>query len=275
MPLARISDVEITRAIEKNHIENWKHWAQWEKVEWVEEDHYTWTLSDIPFALFNNVFLADLQPEKVEEAIDTALDRARSRNVPLRWWIGPSTRPVDLADHLERAGFELWFKGLGMAIDLAILPEGELGCQNLTIEPVRDEDALRDWCGVVIPIYEFPGLAGEAWFELLASRGLGKERPLQHLLAYVDGEPVATASFFVNGDVAGLSYVSTKPEYERQGIGSAITLEALREAKRRDCWTGTLYSSSEAIEMYRRLGFQRYCEVGCYRWELPVDRSSI
>ena len=256
----------MSRIIETNHIENWRHWAQWSEVEWIEGDEYTWTISNIPFALFNNVFLADLGPDRVKPAIDGVLDLGRSRKVPLRWWIGPSTRPPDLASQLEAVGFEMWFTGLGMAMDLAEVPTGEMGPDGLSIEPVRDAETLRTWCDLVIPLYEFPDLAGEAWFELLASRGLDEGRPLQHLLARLDGEPVATATLFVSGEVAGLTYVGTREVYQRRGIGSAITQAALREARRRGCRTGVLYSSSEAIEMYRKLGFEAHCEVGCYLW---------
>ncbi len=256
----------MARVIETNHIRCWRYWAGWPNIQWNDESDHAWTLSNIPYQLFNNIFLARLEPERVGDTIETIIERARSHDIPIRWWVGPSSLPADLARHLVAAGFELWFKGLGMAIDL-VGPSGEEpGCGGLTIEPVRDEATLKVWCDIIMPIYEFPDLAGMAWFELLAYLGVGSKQPLQHLLARLDGEPVATASLFISGEVAGLSYIGTRPEYQHRGIGTAITLRALLEARGRGCRIGTLYSSAEATGMYRRLGFTPYCEVGCYRW---------
>jgi hypothetical protein len=43
--------------------------------------------------------------------------------VPGPWHVGPSTRPTDLGERLLAHGFEYGGNDIGMAVDLATLPE--------------------------------------------------------------------------------------------------------------------------------------------------------
>jgi len=87
---------------------------------------------------------------------------------------------------------------------------------------------------------------------------------LQHLIGRWHGDPVATASLFQSAGVAGLYDIATLPEARRQGIGAALTLAPLREARAMGYRIGILQSSPMGLEVYRRLGFQEYCRMNHY-----------
>jgi len=88
---------------------------------------------------------------------------------------------------------------------------------------------------------------------------------------YVEhGEPVATASLFLAAGVAGVYFVFTVEEARRQGIGTTITLAALREARGMGYETGVLGSSELGYSVYRRLGFEEHCRIGVYEWRPPT-----
>ena len=80
------------------------------------------------------------------------------------------------------------------------------------------------------------------------------------------GEPVATATSFFAAGVAGVYCVSTVEPARRQGIGAAVTLAALREARDLGWSIGVLGSSEMGYGVYRRLGFREYCRIGLYEW---------
>lgn len=53
-------------------------------------------LSDLRFPLFNSVMRASLPGDRVEAVIEARMAACRDCDVPMLWWTGPSSTPVDL-----------------------------------------------------------------------------------------------------------------------------------------------------------------------------------
>ena len=104
---------------------------------------------------------------------------------------------------------------------------------------------------------------------MYAAMGLGTDLPWRHYLASPDGTPVATSSLFLGAGIAGIHSVATVPDARGQGIGTAVTLEPLREARRRGYRLGALFSSEMAVNLYLRIGFREYCKANLYLWMGP------
>jgi ribosomal protein S18 acetylase RimI-like enzyme len=264
--LTDFSPNAVAAAIERNGIECCLSWASWPEMELHRSDQMVWTLTDVPFPFFNNVFNANLDGLDIDSAIEETIDRFRCRNVPAFWWTGPATRPADLGKHLQRAGLEHAFQAPAMAVDLHKMNQATSPPGGLTIEKITDEAGLRDWCHVMTPLYQFPDFAAKPWFRMLASLGLGPAQPLCHFLARLDGAPVATASLYLGAGVAGISSVGTLPDHRHRGIGTALTVAAFQEAKPAGYRIGTLFSSVMGRRMYQRIGFQQYAQGHCYVW---------
>ena len=229
-----------------------------------DDGRVRWTIGNSPIDYHNCVVFADLAREEADGEIEASLDRMQAHGVPGSWHVGPSMRPSDLGERLVAHGFEYGGDDIGMAVDLSELPEEMPAPEGFGIERVRDEAGLAAWIEALgLGFGEGPveaEWAGEMY------RRLGFEGPWRHYVGVLGGEPVATATSYFGAGVAGIYFVCTVERARGRGIGAAITLAALREARDVGHEVGVLGSSEMGYPVYRRLGFEEYCRIGLYEW---------
>ncbi len=62
-------------------------------------------------------------------------------------------------------------------------------------------------------------------------------------------------------------YVATLPAARGRGVGAAMTIAPLYEARQMGYHGGILQSSQMGYPLYRRLGFQHLCAMEHFYWE--------
>ncbi|HEX6213212.1 MAG TPA: GNAT family N-acetyltransferase [Vicinamibacterales bacterium] len=262
--LADFSPASTAAAVEANLFSLFDLLKTWPRLEMHDDGACRWTLSHLPFPLFNSVVHARFAPDTADAAIEARVRACSDRNVPMLWWTGPSTSPPDLGERLERRGF-LLEPALGMVGDIDYI-----GAQPspavIEVEPVCNTATLATWSRVLCNSFGAPQTFGDAFADLVAAVGLGPSSPFRHFLGVVNGEAVATCSLFVGAGVAGIYDVGTLPERRRQGIGAAITRAAVAEAAAAGYRIAILHSSALGAAMYRALGFNAVCAIGQYVW---------
>lgn len=268
--LHELSAPALVEAIESNVAGFFELFRQWPQAEVGIDQELVWSLTSVPFPLFNSVLGAKLATDKVDDAIDSAIARGSSRGVPIMWWTGPGTRPTDLGSRLEARGFANGGESPGMAVDLQQLDESLGLPSGLTIKQVDDLDALKKYSDVVASGFGMPEFVSDAFLEFNASLGFGAESVFRNYVGWLNGEPVATSTVLFSAGVAGIYNVSTVPEARRKNIGAAMTLAPLLEARSLGYRAGILHSSDMGFNVYRKLGFQEYCKVGRYVWAPPT-----
>jgi len=161
----------------------------------------------------------------------------------------------------------------GMAVDLLALNEDVPQPSGLEIEHVRDVETLKKFGHAANIGFGIPDFVGNAIFDIEVSLGFEYHLPRHHYVGLLKGEPAATSTLFLGAGVAGIYTVATIPKARRQGIGSAMTLAPLREARAMGYRIGVLRSSQMGINVYRQLGFRQYCEVSYYLWASEADQG--
>jgi GNAT superfamily N-acetyltransferase len=230
-----------------------------------EDARLRWVIGGSPVDVHNCIVHAELEPEEVDGAVDEVLGRFRAHGVPGSWHVGPSSRPPDLGQRLKARGFGGGWWDVGMAADLSRLPENAPPPEGLTIARVRDRQGLDAWAQA--RGLDEEGALESRWVVDTYERiGLGDDVPWRHYLGLLGGRAVATGTLFLGAGVAGLYFVLTVPEARRRGIGGAITLAALHEARLMGYGVGVLGASEMGVPVYRRLGFQEYCRLTVYEW---------
>jgi hypothetical protein len=260
-----LSTPNLVRAIKANWREYYHYLGRAPNAELHAGPDLTWLLTGIPDT-FNNVVLETrLPPDGAGELIDQALTHFRSRNVRrLSWWTEEGAQETDLNKQLVAHGLTFEEGGTGMAADLA-LPIDVPMPGDLTIAPVENKETLKQWAHVVNTGFGLPVWSEPIWSALFAD--LAFELPLRNYLALLNGQPVGTSQLFLGAGVAGIYNVTCLPEARGRGVGAAITLAPLLEARQLGFHISILQASHLGYNVYRRLGFQDLGKLSHYRWE--------
>jgi len=257
------SPTALITAIEENLFALIPTFGKWPQAEVYDGAEIKWSITHIPFAMFNSVFRARLSSQQMDPAIQAVIARASTRNVPILWWTGPQTQPTDLAMYLEANGFTHIGHEPGMAADLTLLNENWTVLPGLSFERVSDAETLKKWCQTCVKGFGMPAFVGGAFFDFMSHVGFSTSLPYIGLL---NDQPVATSLLVLAAGVAGIYNVTTIPEARQKGIGTLMTLTPLRDARTMGYRFGILHASKMGVNVYHRLGFQEYCQIGHYLW---------
>lgn len=256
----------LVEAIEANQFEFSADLGRSSRAELHEDLDIVWFVTGIPFPTFNRVLRAQFETSDIDARIETALAPFKSRNVPMMWHTGPTTRPADLGEHLTAHGLMRTENEPGMAVDLLALDDDLAIPSALAIERIGDIEGLRKWCDIFAFTFELPDGVAEAIFDVELDLGVGKHPWRRLYVGLLRGEPVATSLLFLGAGVAGIYGVGTVPDARRRGIGKAMTVVPLLEARAMGYRIGVLHSSPMGLGVYRRLGFQEYCRLCYHVW---------
>ena len=257
--LEDFSPSSLTTAIEANLFELYRYWGSSTTVEFYDSPKVTWVLTGVLHPFMNGIFHTRLTPDVVDETIEKTLSRFRARQGPFLWWTGSTPRPPDLAEHLEAYGLIDTGGTPGMAVDLWALNEQVAAPAGLRTIPVHNTATLIQWVQALVVGFTLSTTSETICFDLFAS--LGFEFPSLNYVGVLHGKPVATSTLFLGAGVAGIYCVATVPEARRQGIGRALTLAPLQDARAMGYRIGILHSSTMGLNVYRRIGFRKYCQL--------------
>lgn len=265
--LRDVSPPALVAAIENNLHATWNLVGGTPHAEIEYDSALMRLVSGVPAPVCNGVFRARLDPETAGAEIDLALAPFRSRQLPMIWWTGPSSRPQDLGRRLEDRGLVHAGDAPGMALDLASIDDRVQAPPELRIQSVATVRTLRHWLTVFEAGFDMPGPAAKFFFDVFVSLGPEFRLPARHYVGFLDDEPVACSSMFLLAGVAGIYNVATVPHARGRGIGSAMVSTPLMRARGEGYRVAILHATEIGMGVYRRLGFRPYCEIGQYVME--------
>ncbi|HEV7236598.1 MAG TPA: GNAT family N-acetyltransferase [Ktedonobacteraceae bacterium] len=267
--LRKLSTPAIIAAIEANLAEEMAAFGRYfPGAELHEDEEVRWFSTGLSTS-FNGVLRTHITSDDIDARIDEVVGYFKTRHLPLTWSVGPTALPTNLATYLKAHGFTRSHDGTGMAADLQALHEENVTPDNFRVEVVSDEALLETY--TVTSMRGFGNTEEEirVYHETYKNIGFGKHLPWQHFIGWLADEPVAVSSLLLHAGVAGIFGVATIPEARRQGIGAAMTLAPLREARQRGYRVGVLSPSEMGSGVYKRLGFRTYCTLSFYRLAQP------
>lgn len=204
----------------------------------------------LPVGFFNPIFA--LEPLRAPDDLAAAVAVVRARKLPFVVHIR-----ADLGEASVAAARELGLKQTavlpGMALPLpAIAPPRP---ESLRVQRVVDTPAYTAAMTVAAEGFGMP----RSFAEVAFPQSMFDDDAVRGYVAYVDEEPVATATSIQLGTVSGIYSVATVPTRRRSGYGAAVTWRAIEDA---DPATSAvvLQSSPDGIPVYERMGFRTVVE---------------
>lgn len=86
----------------------------------------------------------------------------------------------------------------------------------------------------------------------------------EHYIIYVDEKAVGAGTLFVSGNTGLILNIAVLPEYQRKGLGSAISQFLMHRAYELKLEKVVLNANPAAISMYQKLGFKTTYDLDIY-----------
>jgi GNAT superfamily N-acetyltransferase len=222
--------------------------------------------ADCRFAFWNCLTLTglDVDATDLERALHQAERVMRTKRHPGFLWLFEDLLDPRAREHLReaahRAGLAHAFGGVGMAADLAHLPEPSH--PDLTFVRVSTDAHLRSYADLNSHAYGFTPQEGR---DGLVGSALWKDG-VHAYLGMREGEPVTCAATVRAPDCLFVVLVATAPRWQRRGYAEAVTRKALHEGARASGLRRAVLQATEAgAPVYPRIGFTANSPVHFYR----------
>ncbi len=209
-------------------------------------------------------------PRSAEDVVAEVLAVVRAwRRPDVSFWVGDSTTPTDLRDHLTARGAvhvesvevlslpleETHLAAAGLAADPVDADRGRFRCAGLDVRVVLDAATLADADLVSSEVWGDAGRSEEDSARLLAELTAPEPTELR-VVAYVDGEPATAAGCTVSGEVARLWGGATRPALRGRGAYRATLGTRLWLARERGATLGLVKAvTTTSAPIVRGLGF--------------------
>jgi GNAT superfamily N-acetyltransferase len=254
----------LQQAMDKNMAAFWAPYGRGAGAELYADAKLVWIYTGIATPLFNGVAYASLNPHGVKVVADALRVRIATRGAPCFWWIGPRSKPDNIGQLLEHHGLKLAGSAPGMAAELESLRATQDPIPGFEMKNVEGAPMRALWGRLAGAGTGFSEAAIEALEKLEPTIEDARYKAQRRYLGMLDGKPVACSALVLEAGVAGIYAVATLPEARRKGIGRAMTLGPLLEARELGFRVGVLQSSSAGHAVYEALGFKDVCSYALY-----------
>jgi GNAT superfamily N-acetyltransferase len=234
-------------------------------VDLVLRDDLILTGSDsFPAPDTTHACLLQATPQTADGLLDEIVAYFGSRGLPATVFVSPACAPSDWAERLLKRGFvqqetaEAWLV-LGDLAHVHIPP----ALSKVAVKPVA-RHAAATFARIFLAAFEMPVELAPFLTQLLEP---GMHLPgVYHYLAYLDGQPVGTASLLCYQRFGVLGSVGVLPQHRRSGAAGNLAIRAAADARRQGVDTLMLQTAAGARleRLLRMSGFKRVFTRTCF-----------
>ena len=251
---------EIKQEIENNLTKFYSFWKENKDIEYFENDFFSYIYhkkSPWPkFILNKPSFKKDFSRNlsEITKLINT-------KQAPTNWIIN-SDFVEKFSTYLKQKNFKPIVKWIGMYMQL----ENQINFsipKKFVIKKVKTTEELQIWIDIVnTEIYKKNNIKIN-FFKNALNNNL-----FNIYLGYYDNTAVATSLIFKTNNYAGLYLISTKKEYRKKGLGSAITKKAIADIYNAGTKKIILHATNFGKNIYKKMGFSEYNKIYIFNYSL-------
>jgi ribosomal protein S18 acetylase RimI-like enzyme len=244
--------------------------GRWLEARFHQEGDAIWFVTDA--VGFNGVISTPITANTPERTIDKILkDIAGFSRGSTTWSLGPSLQNPPLKNRLLAHGRSQGEELPSLLLDLHALQAPEKKPAGLSIEVVDHEEAFQQFMHVVAVSSTLPDPVAGYLSGLDHGDKFLHDPACRYYLGRINGEAVATTLLLQCEGIAGIYVVGTIPERRKQGIGTALTLAALADARDLGYHIAVLQASEMGVRIYRKLGFQDQSLFQTYHLQKSIE----
>ncbi len=214
---------------------------------------------------FNEVSLSVMSDDEADAVLDATIAEYRNLGIRFRWSVVPESRPLDLAERLERRGLsKRYVRGMARPIDAAFIDAG--GAHRAGDVRVEEVDArtVATFTDVMARGWQIDPAALRRAHDFLFAIP-ESERIHRLFVAYRDGEPAGVASYIAFPRSAYLLGAVVLPAHRNAGLYRALVTARAAHAVARGITLATSHAMDEtSAPLLEHLGFSSVCRFAVF-----------
>jgi GNAT superfamily N-acetyltransferase len=212
-------------------------------------------LDTTPTGDANFILYSQLTADNADEVIQAEVDYFQKNGRSCEWKLYDHDTPADLRQRLEAHGFTIGEEEAIMALDLSQAPDILLQPTPIDVRRLTDPADVAQVVAIEEAVW---GGDRSSWGDRLVAEMRDVPDYLSIYVAYVAGDPACAGwlNFPANSKFASLWGGSTKPQYRKQGLYTAVLAARVQEAIQRGYRFLTIDASPMSRPIVAKHGFQ-------------------
>jgi GNAT superfamily N-acetyltransferase len=244
----------IAQKMERNYINGFKLLSGINGVTFRADETIAEFISGYPVAWMNNVFRIDGNAKGLGQLISETLEKYTDNRCPMVWRVGALTeQPQRVIKLLRNNGFDLAGSSTAMILEGKIRDDSQ-ALPELRIDLVTTEFQLRDWLIPFCQAFELSAPIANHFEQCIHSR-LGLTSAEALFVAYADGAPACSASYFVDSEITVIYNVATLTHLRGRGYARRTMEAAIKHATKNSDFPIALYATEMGHPLYKSMGF--------------------
>jgi hypothetical protein len=184
-----------------------------------------------------------------------------TKNSPfIWWWTQQSEIPLEIKNNLDANGFEFLGDFIGITAKLDEIKFSSIS-DRIEIAVVNTPEEYKLFLNILCEVFNMSESIKADLKEMYKSyQPQGK---FKHYIGYYDGEPAATLTSYIDGQILGLYNGATQTKFQKKGLCAALAHHAIKEKTAVHCQyaVSQLMAPGMAKGLSEKMGFKTYCSL--------------